>query len=119
MLTVTKSAIENLKEYMAQNNITSAIRVVMQSSCSGTHLGLELDEKKDSDKVFEEDGLTFVVDNGIFGTAGAIEVDYVKSSGCGCGSGGSASGGFSVSSEKKLVGGSCSSGSCSSGSCGC
>lgn len=118
MLQVTESAIENLKEYLAQNNITSAIRVVMQNSCSGTNLGLGLDEKKASDKVFEEDGITFLVDNGIFTTTGAIKVDYVKSSGCGCG-GGSASGGFSVSSEKKLGGGSCSSGSCSSGSCGC
>ncbi len=118
MLTVTKSAVENLKDYLAQNKISSAIRVFMQSSCSGTNLGLGLDEKKDTDKVFEEDGVTFLVDNGIFATSGAIKVDYVKSSGCGCG-GGSASGGFSVSSEKKLGGGSCSTGSCSSGSCGC
>jgi Fe-S cluster assembly iron-binding protein IscA len=119
MFKATESAVENLKEYLAQNNITSAIRVVMQSSCSGTSLGLGLDEKKDSDKVFVEDGITFLVDNGIFATTGAIKVDYIKSSGCGCG-GGSSSGGFAVSSEKKLGrGGSCSTGSCSSGSCGC
>jgi Fe-S cluster assembly iron-binding protein IscA len=119
MLQVTKSAIENLKEYLEKNDINSAVRVVMQSSCAGANLGLGLDDKKDSDKVFEEDGITFLVDDAIFATTGAIIVDYVTSSGCGCG-GGSCSGSFSVSSEKKLSrGGSCSTGSCSSGSCGC
>lgn len=118
MLKVTESAIENLKEYLKKNDINSSVRVALQSSCSGTSLSLGLDDKKDSDKVFEEDGITFLVDEGMFVTTGAIKVDYVKSSGCGCG-GGSASGGFSVSSEKKLGGGSCSTGSCSSGSCGC
>ena len=54
----------------------------------------------------------------MFTTTGAITVDFIKSSGCGCG-GDSGSGGFSVKSEKKLGGGSCSTGSCSSGSCGC
>jgi iron-sulfur cluster assembly protein len=119
MLQVTESAIENLKEYLEKNDINSAVRVVMQNSCSGTSLGLGLDDKKDSDKVFENDGITFLVDNAMFASTGAIIVDYVTSSGCGCG-GGSGSGGFSVSSEKRLSrGGSCSSGSCSSGSCGC
>jgi len=119
MLQVTKSAVESLKEYLEKNDINSAVRVIMQSSCSGTSLGLGLDDKKDSDKVFEEDGVTFLVDNGIFATTGSIRVDYIKPSSCGCG-GGSGSDGFSVSSEKKLGhGGSCSTGSCSSGFCGC
>ena len=99
MLQVTESAVENLKEYLKTNNITSAIRVIMQSSCSGTNLGLGLDDKKESDKVFEEDGVTFLVDDAMFATTGAIKVDYIKPSSCGCG-GESGSGGFSVSSEK-------------------
>lgn len=115
MLEVTESAIVNLKEYLAKNKLDSAIRVVMQSSCSGVGLGLGLDAKKESDQVFEEGGLTFLVDGGMFATTGAIKVDFVKvGSGCGCGGGG----GFAVSSEKKLGGGGCG-GSCSSGSCGC
>lgn len=116
MLEVTPSAISNLKEHLAKNNLDSAIRVVMQSGCSGVGLALGLDTKKESDKVFEEDGLTFLVDGGMFAATGAIKVDFVTSgSGCGCGSGG----GFAVSSEKKLGGGGCGGGSCSSGSCGC
>lgn len=113
MLEVTESAVANLKEHLAKNNLDSAIRVVMQNSCGGVGLGLGLDEKKDTDKVFEEDGITFLVDGGMFATTGAIKVDFVKAS-SGCGGGG----GFAVSSEKKLGGGGGCGGSCSSGSCG-
>jgi Fe-S cluster assembly iron-binding protein IscA len=116
MLEISESAVQNLKEYMSKNNISSAIRVLMQSSCSGTNLGLGLDDdKKISDQVFEQDGVLFLVDKSLFTTTGAIKIDYVEPSGCGCGG----SSGFSVSSENKLAAGSCSSGSCSSGSCGC
>lgn len=108
MLSVTESAIVNLKEYLAKNKLDSAIRVVMQSSCAGVGLGLGLDGKKEFDQVFEEGGLTFLVDGGMFATTGAIKVDFINST----------SGvGFAVSSEKKLGGGGCG-GSCSSGSCG-
>ncbi|HET98663.1 MAG TPA: adhesin [Desulfurivibrio alkaliphilus] len=116
MLTVTESAVSNFKEYLNQNNLTdSSIRVMLQSSCAGPGLGLGLDEKTADDQLFEQDGLTFLVADGIFAATGAITVDFVKeSSGCGCSGGG----GFSVTSEKPLVGGGCAD-SCSSGSCGC
>ncbi|OQX06644.1 MAG: hypothetical protein BWK76_25890 [Desulfobulbaceae bacterium A2] len=115
MLAVTSAALENLKDYMAQNSIEAAIRVTMQRSCSGMGLGLALDEPKPADKVFEEGGITFLVDGDILASTGKITVDFVKSSGCGCSGGG----GFNVTSEKKIGGGgSCSSGSCSSG-CNC
>lgn len=116
MLEVTQSAISNLKKHLEKNNLDSAIRVVMQSGCAGVGLVLGLDEKKESDTVFEEGGITFLVDSALFAATGAIKVDYVKSSsGCGCGGGG----GFAVSSEKELGGGGCGGGSCSSGSCAC
>lgn len=116
MLEVTESATTNLKEHLAKNNLDSAIRVVMQNSCAGVSLGLGLDAKRASDKVFEQGGITFLVDGGMFAATGAIKVDFAKStSGCGCSGGG----GFSVTSEKKLGGGGCGGGSCSTGSCGC
>lgn len=119
MLTVTETAVSNIKEYLNKNNLAdSSIRVMLQSSCSGPGLGLGLDEKKAEDQVFEQDGLTFLVEGSIFAATGAITVDFVKaSSGCGCSGGG----GFSVTPEKPLAGGGCG-GSCSSGSsgsCGC
>ncbi|MFA7382361.1 MAG: IscA/HesB family protein [Desulfurivibrionaceae bacterium] len=116
MLEVTESAISNINEYLAKNKIDSAIRVVIQNGCGGASLSLNLDEKRDSDQVFTKGGITFLVDDGMFATTGAIKVDFIKStSGCGCGGGG----GFAMSSEKHLGGGGCSSGSCSSGSYGC
>lgn len=116
MLTVTESAISNLKEYLDKNKIDSPIRVAMQSSCAGVGLGLALDSEKPEDRIFREGGLTFLVNEGVFASTGAITVNYVtQTSGCGCGGGV----GFTVTPEKKLAGGGCGGGSCSTGSCGC
>lgn len=116
---VSDLAVTKVKEYLAENNITSAVRVaIMSGGCSGPVLSLALDEKKDADTVFDYDGLKFLVDGAVTTNCGAIKVDYVQeTSGCGCsGSGGA---GFSVSSERPLStgGGGCG-GSCGSGSCG-
>jgi len=70
---------------------------------------LALDEPKDSDKVFEEDGLKFLVDEGLLEKCGAVKVDFVEAG---------YRSGFSITSANPLGGGgSCSSGSCGSGSC--
>jgi Fe-S cluster assembly iron-binding protein IscA len=71
---------------------------------------LALDEPKDSDKVFEESELTFLVEDGLLGKCGNIKVDYVEAG---------YKSGFSITSANPVnQGASCSSGSCSSGSCG-
>jgi len=71
-------------------------------------LGLALDEPKDTDKVFEQDELKFLVENGLLTSCGAIKVDFVDAG---------ARSGFSISSKMPLGGGSSSAcGSCS-GSC--
>ena len=104
MLTVTNDAIVNFKSYMAENNITSALRVaVMDGGCSGPSLGLALDEKKNTDKLFTIDAIDFLVDEELFTKTGAIKVDYIDTEG---------SKGFAISSENKIGGGGCS--SCSS-----
>lgn len=118
MLEVSDLAVTKVKEYLAENNITSAVRVaIMSGGCSGPALSLALDEKKETDAIYEFEGLNFLVDGAVTAACGAIKVDYVQeTSGCGCsGSGGS---GFSVSSEKPLATGGGCGGSCSSGTCG-
>jgi iron-sulfur cluster assembly protein len=115
MLEVTASALNNVKDYMSQQNINSPIRVTMVSGgCSGPSLALAIDDLKEGDRSFDHDGISFVVNETLLASCGAIKVDFIeqKTSGCGCGGGG----GFSITSEKPLSGGSC---SCSSGSCGC
>ena len=118
MFEVSDLAVTKVKEYLAENNITSAVRVaIMSGGCSGPALSLALDEKKEADKVYEFSGLSFLVDGAVTAACGAIKVDYIQeTSGCGCsGSGGS---GFSVTSEKPLATKGGCGGSCSSGSCG-
>lgn len=115
MLEVTEGALHNVKDYMRQQKIDSAIRVTLMSGgCAGPSLGLALDEAKDSDHVFDHGGVSFVVDKGLAETCGVIKVDFIdkKDGGCGCGGGG-----FALTSEKPLSapGSGC---SCSSGSCG-
>jgi len=114
MLDVTPSALDNLKSYLSQNTIDTAVRVTMQRGCSGVALGLALDARQPTDQVFDHDGVTILVDSDLLAASGRITVDFIKSSGCGCGGGG----GFKVSSEKTLAGGgSCAGGSCSTGCC--
>lgn len=114
MFEVTEAAVTNLKEYLHQQNIESAVRITMMSGgCSGPGLGLALDEAKENDLTFEQDGVNFLVEKGLSETCGAIKVDFIES-GSGCGGSG---GGFSISSEKPLPS---AEGGCSSccGSCG-
>jgi Fe-S cluster assembly iron-binding protein IscA len=70
---------------------------------------LALDESKDNDKVFEEGGLQFLVEDSLLEKCGAVKVDFVEAG---------YRSGFAITSANPLgSGGSCSSGSCG-GSCG-
>jgi len=71
---------------------------------------LALDEPKESDAKYEQDGLTFLVDNNLLDTCGSIKVDFVDAG---------MRSGFSISSTKPLGDGGCSSSEgCSSSGCG-
>lgn len=109
MLEVTELAVNNLKAYLEQNKVNSAVRVaLMQGGCSGASLGLALDEKKESDTSFDENGLQFLVDNDLLQQCGGIKVDFIEAG---------YRSGFSIASEHPISKGE---GSCSScnGSCG-
>ncbi|NLX18564.1 MAG: hypothetical protein GXY53_04670 [Desulfobulbus sp.] len=69
---------------------------------------MALDEPKDSDKVYEDGGLKFLVDSDLQERCGAVKVDFIEAG---------YRSGFSITSANPLGGGSCSVGSCS-GSCG-
>ena len=73
-------------------------------------MGLALDEPKDNDKVFENGGLKFLIEEGLLTTCGTVNVDYVDAG---------PRSGFGITSSNPLSsgGGGCSSGSCSSGGC--
>jgi iron-sulfur cluster assembly protein len=75
-------------------------------------LGLALDEPKDNDTTYNQDGVQYLVDKDLFQQCGAVKIDFVDAG---------ARSGFSITPTNPLGGGgSCSSGSCSTaGSCGC
>lgn len=106
MLTVTNNAIVNFKSYLAQNNISSALRIALMSGgCSGSVLGLALDEKKENDEVITIDALDFLIDKTLLVKTGAIKIDFLDNTG---------NTGFAITSENAIGGGGCASGSCSS-----
>ena len=114
MLEVTELAVENVKDYMRQEKIDSAIRVTLMSGgCAGPSLRLAVDEARDNDHSFDHDGVSFVVDKGLTETCGSIKVDFIEEKDGGCGGG---DGGFVVTSKKSLPSRGCSC-SCTSGSC--
>ena len=111
MFEVTDLAVNNLQAYLDQNKISSAIRIaLMQGGCSGPSLGLALDEPKESDKVFDENNLKFLVDEELMQQCGTVKVDFVDAG---------YRSGFSITSANPLgSGGSCCSGGSCGGSCG-
>ena len=75
MLHVTESARRELDAYFADKE-KSPIRVYLASGgCSGPRLALALDESNDADTVFDENGLTFSVNNTLLAQTGDITVD--------------------------------------------
>ncbi len=75
MLEVTENAKTEIEKYFEENE-SSPIRVYVASGCGGTGLALALDEPKDTDDVFDKDGVTFVVDKALMATASPITVDF-------------------------------------------
>lgn len=110
MLTVTPSALAQLKTYLSANNIESSLRVtLLNGGCSGMSLGLAIDEKKESDRTITFDEVIFLVEESLLLQTGKILIDFVEKT---------KDPGFAISSEKQVGGGGCGSGSCSSGNCG-
>lgn len=73
-------------------------------------MGLALDEPKDTDKVYDNDSLKFLVEESLLNTCGSIKVEYIEAG---------PRSGFGITSSNPIGGGGgCSSGSCDSGSCG-
>lgn len=104
MFSITDKANEMIKEFMKNRKENLPIRVmVFEGGCSGTSLGMALDEQKQDDQVFEENGLTFVINQDLFNEIQPITVDYIETP---------HGTGFKLSSGFVSAGGGC--GSCSS-----
>ena len=80
MFEVTETALEKIKVYLQQQEETSPIRVVLsQGGWSGPSLGMALDELKDDDETFDNDGVTFLVNKDLYEQVKPIKVDFIES----------------------------------------
>lgn len=115
MIVVTQTARQKLVDYLTEHNISSPLRIaLMQGGCSGSALGLAIDEAKQDDFIESFDDLTILMERNLLDQCGSLTIDFIES--------GSRSG-FSIASSNPLpgTGNGCSSGtgSCGSGGCGC
>ncbi len=80
MFEVTEDALGKIKEYLQQQEQSSPIRVVLsQGGWSGPSLGMALDELKDDDEKFDNDGVTFLVNKDLLEQVKPIKVDFIES----------------------------------------
>lgn len=82
MVQISEKASEAIKEYLKDVQDPHTIRIAMSGcSCSGPSLGMALDDPKENDQVFTQDGLTFLVDKELLKAAKQISIDFVESPG--------------------------------------
>lgn len=95
MITLSDEAREELEEFFSAKE-KSPIRVFMARGCSGSRLALALDPATDEDKTFVNNDFTFVINEDLLNTTGAIAITLTDM-------------GFEVNSENPLpnTGGGC------------
>ncbi|MGI6655997.1 MAG: IscA/HesB family protein [Desulfobulbus sp.] len=80
MFTISSLAFDKLKTYLEQNKVNSAVRILpMQNSgCVGSPLGMALDTAKETDLLYEEGTLRFLVAEDLQERCGAITIDFIE-----------------------------------------
>lgn len=79
MVTVTEIAQEKIAHVLKENKTEAkGVRVFLNGGgWGGPSLNLALDESKDSDSVFNNGGVQYVIDNDILKMTGDITIDFV------------------------------------------
>ena len=111
MITVTEIAQEKIAQVLKENNNEEkGVRVFLYGGgWSGPSLNLALDESKDSDSVFTNGGVQYIIDNDTLKMTGGITIDFVTEGW---------QSGFTIQSENPVAGSCSLDGSCSSqGAC--
>jgi len=79
MLQVTKSATDKIAEYFQDKDLKPIRIFLHEGGCAPSSLALDVDEIKDTDTVFDIDGLQFIVDENFLTEAQPIKIDYTRS----------------------------------------
>ena len=79
MFEVTKEAQEKINEFLSNRQEKSAIRIWLSPGGGWTpsSLGLALDEPKDEDDVFDNGGVTYLIEKSLFNQIKPVQIDYV------------------------------------------
>jgi len=102
MFEVSTEAVQVLAAYLAKQGIEMPVRITpMAGNCAGPHLRLQTGQVRKNDRVFQQGGITFVVDQELLAECGCIRMDYMEPTGLCCCSSGCA--GFRISGEKKYL----------------
>lgn len=89
MIEISKQARQQLQEFRDRRGPDGCVRIgILSGSTSGPSLGVVVDDKSDSDTLFDFDGLEVIIDKALLEYCQEITVDYVQQEGGGCGSGG-------------------------------
>jgi len=78
MFQVTEKALEMINELLKDREEAHTIRFVMtEGGCAGPSLGMALDDQKEDDEMFKENGITFVINKDLFELVKPINLDYI------------------------------------------
>ena len=79
MLQVTEKAVEMIKDFLKDRGEEHIIRLMMnEGGWSGPSLGMALDEPRDGDEIFKENGITFLINKEMFELVKPITVDFIS-----------------------------------------
>lgn len=80
MFEVSDKAGEMIKQFLEGKDGPHSVRLMMTGGgCCGGTLGMALDEPNENDQVFNEKGVTFIIDKELFEEVKPVSVDFVKS----------------------------------------
>jgi iron-sulfur cluster assembly protein len=80
MIEAGEEAIKKIKQFLNEQEKPQPIRVLMtQGGWKGPYLVMALDDQKENDLVFAQQGVTFLIDKGLLDEAKSVKIDYVHS----------------------------------------
>ena len=80
MFEVSDKASEVIKQFLEGKDSSSAVRItLMEGGWAGSSLGMALDEQHESDKLFNEKGVKFIIDTKLYEVTQPISVDFADS----------------------------------------
>jgi iron-sulfur cluster assembly protein len=80
MFEVSEKASEMIKQFVEGREGLQSIRILMtEGGWKGPYLAMALDGPKETDRVFTERGVTFVIDEALFERVKPIRIDYIQS----------------------------------------